>query len=746
MPHGRRSGRVKGPRVYNQDPFVSAGLSDESSSEVAEKVPPKRAKKVKREASISDEEFVAGSDPDIAEAEDDEDFANVDENQDVVELGADQADDDVMDVDETGDTPKKKRPAPSNPPKEKMQTSYGAITLSTDDTHFRGILDSRDHVSKFLSYTLTYGSDDRDLGLAVHMRGRWRWGRDSTFPTRVSLDTVEGESDSIYGPSLGASPEEVEKERTVGWSWYYEQEIGQVFRKRQRLDTKIKKDEVHRHYLPRPKSKKHTVLMGPSNDQREFHLGYHDCVDFGPAWGAREAQKSNGPAKTREGWLINIGQKIQCMAWAPNQDGASQYLAVAAPVTDEQKKSYKTPESDRVSSFLPSPPYPGTIQLWEFKSKEAGAQTNTIDMTFKPQLRLTLCSEWGDLRRMAWCPMGREKRGDVDKGLIDIGLLAGVWGDGKVRVLDIKLQQGSSTPKYGEYLRSSVVALTFYPDSDLPVAKIHSPAFEAVPSSTICTCVTWLSPSDIAVGCGNGFVAIYSILPRTASEPQPYFYYPIHATYILNITSIYPAHPQLLSTISVDGDTRLWSIVDPQSENTSTVRVRLASSHLSFSPVLQSVCSSDENEYGRIMPIRRFFATSNAVKIFSTVSAFAPCSWWHASLLYGGTGGEVLATNPLRKVLHAKETQWQQIWFVHDWAAGPEANDPGASRFHEGFSAETQGTMRNGEPRPMGLSLTTIHEEGTHVTALAWNPNRLCAAWASAALGCGLLRVEDLAM
>lgn len=54
--------------------------------------------------------------------------------------------------------------------------------------------------------------------------------------------------------------------------------------------------------------------------------------------------------------------------------------------------------------------------------------------------------------------------------------------------------------------------------------------------------------------------------------------------------------------------------------------------------------------------------------------------------------------------------------------------------------------MRNGEPRPMGLSLTTIHEEGTHVTALAWNPNRLCAAWASAALGCGLLRVEDLAM
>ncbi|KAJ5644904.1 hypothetical protein N7507_010915 [Penicillium longicatenatum] len=724
MPRGRRSGRVKGPRVYNADPFVSAGISDESGSEVAQTGPPKKVKSLKREASISDEEFVAGSDPDVAHTEDDEGSADETE-QNEVGLGADEADDDVMDVDEIEIVPKKKRPAPSNPPKEKMQTGYGAISLSPTDTHFRGILDSRDHVSKFMSYTLTYGSDDRDLGLTVHMRGRWRWGRDSTFPTRVSLDTIEGESDSPYGPTLGVSPEDMEKERTVGWSWYYDQEIGQRFRQRQQLDTKIKKDEVHRRYLPRAKSKKHTVLMGPSDNQRAFHLEYHASVDFGSVWDARESQKSDGPAKTREGWLINIGGKIQCMAWAPNQDGASQYLAVAALVTDEQKKSYKPPESDRVSSFLPSPPYPGTIQLWEFKSKGAGAQSHTIDMTFGPQPRLTLCSDWGDLRRMAWCPMGRQRRGDVDKGLIDIGLLAGVWGDGKVRVLDVKLQQGSNTLKY---------------------AKIDSPAFEAMPSSTICTCVTWLSPSDIAVGCGNGFVAIYSILPSSTPEPQPYFYHPVHGTYVLNITSIYPTHPQLLSTISVDGETRLWSIVDPQSESTGTVRVRLASSHLSFSPVLQSVCSSDENEYGRIMPIRRFFATANAVKIFSTVSALAPCSWWHPSLLYGGTGGEVLATNPLRKVLHAKETQWQQIWFTHDWASGSGADDPGASRFHEGFSAETQSTTRNGEPRPMGLSLTTIYEEGTHVTALGWNPNRLCAAWASAALGCGLLRVEDLAI
>ncbi|KAJ5760757.1 hypothetical protein N7520_007913 [Penicillium odoratum] len=721
MPPGRRSGRVKGRKtLYTEDPFVSAGIiDDDSDSEKIDKA--SKAKRVKRENSVSDEEFVAGSDPGVANPEEDEGSADEDGE---AESGVDE-DGDIIDVDEIGDVPKKKQPQHSQPPKVNMQAAYGTISLSPDNTHYRGIMDSRDHVSKLMSYTLTYGSDDRDLGLTIHMRGRWRWGRDSTFPTRVSLENTDGESDSPYGPTLGISPDLLEKERTLGWNWYYEHEDGERFRRKQRLDMKITEIDVRRDYLPRPKSKQHTVLMGPIDDQQAFHLGYHDCIDFGPAWGSKKAQKSNELEKIREGWIINIGQKIQCMAWAPNQNGVSQYLAVAAPVTDAQKNGYKTPTSNPISSFVPSPSYPGTIQLWEFRAKEAGTQRNTIDMSFEPQLRLLLCSEWGDLRRMAWCPMGREKRGDADKGLIDIGLLAGVWGDGKVRVLDIKLHQGSSTLKY---------------------AKIMSPAFEAIPTSTVCTCLTWLSPSDIAVGCGNGFVAVYSILPCSTSEPQPYFYHQIHATYVLNITSIYPTNPHLISTISVDGETRLWSILEPQSETTGTVRVRLASSHLSFSPVLQSVCSSDENEYGRIMPIRRFFATATACRILSTVSALAPCSFWHPSLLYGGTGGEVLATNPLRKTLHPKETQWQQIWFTHDWASRSEVDHPGVSRFYEGFSAETQGTLRNGEPRPMGFSLTTIHEEGTHVTALGWNPNRLCAAWGSAALGCGLLRVEDLAV
>lgn len=244
-------------------------------------------------------------------------------------------------------------------------------------------------------------------------------------------------------------------------------------------------------------------------------------------------------------------------------------------------------------------------------------------------------------------------------------------------------------------------------------------------------------------------MAVWSILPSTTPEPQPYFYQPIHTSYVLGVTSAYPTNPHLLSTISMDGETRLWSIIDPQSEMAATPRMRMASSHISYAPMLFSIFSTDENNFGRMMPVRRFFASSTVGGIPSTVSTLAPCSLWHPCIMYGGTGGEVMATNPFRRLLYTKEQQWQLLWFTHEWVQGPETDSPGISRFYDGYQAESQSLAKNltGQRRPaMGLSLATIHDENTHVTALGWNPNRSCAAWASAALGCGLVRVEDLAI
>lgn len=265
------------------------------------------------------------------------------------------------------------------------------------------------------------------------------------------------------------------------------------------------------------------------------------------------------------------------------------------------------------------------------------------------------------------------------------------------------------------------------------------------------TSLAWLSPSDIAVGCANGFVAVWSVAatPSSPSNPLPYFYQPIHSTYILTIVSGYPTHPHLLATTSMDGGTRLWSLIDHNKNTVESNRMRVGSAHLSYSPILQAFVSGDENDFARLLAVRRFFTTSAIARLPSTITALAPCSSWHPSTLYGSASGAVLATNPMKRVLHPKEKQWQQTWFTHEWVRGSEADSPGTSRFFDGYRAESASLLRNmlGDRKLVnGTMIITLYEEETHVTAVAWNPNQACAGWASAAVGCGLIRIEDLAM
>jgi transcription factor C subunit 6 len=266
------------------------------------------------------------------------------------------------------------------------------------------------------------------------------------------LDIQSKANDYEYGPTWGVAPEDMEKERTSGWDWYYDKVIGEKFRKAQRIGPKLKEADARRKYLPKPKKGKHTILMGAADDQKIFHLGHHESLNFGRAWGETKAQKSDRPsAIVREGWMISFEQKIQCLAWAPNQDGLSQYLVVVTQIRPEQKEKHPSHGSEPFSPFRTAPSYPCAVQLWEFTGKQAGPVTRTLDMEHKPLLRLVLCTDWGDIRRMAWCPMAREKRKEDDtNGMKTIGLLAGIWGDGKVRILDVKLGTGKKT-EFGKY-------------------------------------------------------------------------------------------------------------------------------------------------------------------------------------------------------------------------------------------------------------------------------------------------------
>lgn len=754
MPSGRRSGRFKGPRaVYIDDPFKAAGISDDEDSTKQESSRKGNKKRAPTEDSASDNEFVAGSGEEADEGIEEEDEIEDEPEEEVEEefgLEADASDPEEMEVDDIESTPRKERSIPfQHDVSVKKRRADGTVVPSAEETHTRGIIEPRDHLSKGTYYTLTFGSDDRDLMPAVHFRMRWNKGIDAVFPSRYTLEETEKKPEYLYGPTFGVHPDDVMKESTRGWDWYYDQNTGGRFQKRQRIET-IEESMAFQNYLPQPDTRKHGILLGPHNNQQLFELGYHESFDYGKAWqkpGSKAGGSGTEAKRVREGWMLNIGQKANCMSWAPNQNGLTQYLAVAAPITEDQKRQYKSEESEPISSFQPSEPFPSALQIWEFKAKPSDTPTMTLDMESKPRLRQVLCADWGDLRRMVWCNLPRtEQVEDEEEEQAPIGLLATVWGDGYVRVLDIKTSRRSQETEFREYPFREILTS---PANAQDVVKIKSPAFEAKPPSTVCTCVTWLSPSDLAVGCGNGFVAIWNIEPSSASEPTPYFYRPLHATYILNITSAYPVHPQLMITIAMDGETRMWSVLDPTSEMASTGRMRGASPYISYSPICQSVIAGDENEFARVIPIRRFFTTTTIARLSSTISAMAQCSNHHPCALFGSTAGEVVGTNPFRRVVYNKEQIWQQIWFTHEWVPTSKTDTVGTSRFHDGYRAENQklATHKLFETNPVnGMGTSTIYEENTHVTALGWNPNRPCAAWASAVLGCGLVRVEDLAI
>lgn len=271
--------------------------------------------------------------------------------------------------------------------------------------------------------------------------------------------------------------------------------------------------------------------------------------------------------------------------------------------------------------------------------------------------------------------------------------------------------------------------------------------FEAIPPSTVCTAVTWLSPSDIAVGCANGFVAAWNI--ASAAESAPFVYQRIHRTYILDLNSAYPTYPHLLGSTSMDGDVRLVSLLDPEKDVTETGHMRLPPPQIPYFPLLQSFLSTDENDFVRMFTVRRFITTNVVIKCEGPISAMAAGSPWHPSILLGCTDGTVVATNPIRKVAHHKEKQLKLVWFVHEWAPGRKAGEPRVSRFRDGFSADNTNLLRNfsGDPRLVnGVMIKPIFDEGAHITALSWNPNQHCASWVGAGMGCGLVRVEDLAI
>lgn len=322
--------------------------------------------------------------------------------------------------------------------------------------------------------------------------------------------------------------------------------------------------------------------------------------------------------------------------------------------------------------------------------------------------------------------------------------------------------------------------------------KYEGAAFEVKPPNTICTCLTWLSATDLAVGCANGFVAIWDLadaIPRTETltssnaaqpkpipstpspdeMPRPYFYHCLHQSYVLSLVSTFPSNFHFLVSSSMDGYLRLTDVRNPMVDFVFSQRTRSMSPALDYHPHIQSFLAPEDNDFIQALPLRRFFSIVSFAKAPGQVVCIA-AGKVHSCTLTGSADGTVFATNPMRKVSRLKDSQYQQIWFRHEWVPtpklpqtlqsitageeetssdGPNMQRHGVSRITEGYKVESLKIIKTGRGK-IGMKddniHATIYDEETGVTQVAWNPNLHCGGWAAAGMGSGLVRVEDLAL
>ncbi|KAF1836190.1 hypothetical protein BDW02DRAFT_596594 [Decorospora gaudefroyi] len=624
-----------------------------------------------------------------------------------------------------------------------------------------------------------FGPDNEHLKPVLSSRDYWF--PQETFPIRSYAKTKPDDVDcGSLRRSFFESSDAREKENEASRSWYNtigKSAFAQV-QKIRRLDPNEEKACMSTSGL-----KTLNVLLGPTDNPHVYSLAEGSYMSVAEAF----PNSSN-----RRAWLFNLGSRVQDAQWSINEDSSTQYLAVAVeqkPIGGRQPKPMEHPKAP---GFTATEKYPASIQIWAFEATENG----DLDTSTEPRLELVICTDWGAPKQLRWSPVAATDgtHQPDDEQSTHIGFLAGIWSDGRVRLLDV------SAP-----MRGSDIAGPIY------LHYSHA-AFEISFPQTIPSCLQWLSGISLAVGTAAGTVGIWTLTrPGTLAEPEasnhnprPWFYQQLADTYILTMSSGWPSQPQYLSINTADGFARLFDIRSPTADTTASIRGRTLCLTQAWHDHTQSFVMPDDHCMLKHTPIRRYYHNLYSMRLESSITRVAT-SPVHPGVLIGGTNGDVETTNPVGRIVNYKNIPWQQKWFVHEWRGpmdkmlvrpaeeenvemvegGPveqakddftaTAQDGDAAslateankvpqailsqplvRITEGYKAIQPGiaqsatTKRSESSKRLDNSeigrAIRIYEEQSAVTALAWNPNLKFGTWAVAGMGSGLLRVEDVSI
>lgn len=368
----------------------------------------------------------------LQDSKDDDDFPedHLDENEDEESLANDVSDGSAILT-----------------PEEEYEDAHSYASSIPEEPDLRGI--SKGHKRRPRDHTLIQDADVHSRGMPekpvrpdnersrfklfsgpsaediLHIvRSRDQWAADPILPRRENMYHQVSHTD-----------EQRQMEATVGWDWYYDEGGRESFAEKQDVQTLSLEEGIA--YMPQTTPNNHSFLMGPYGRQKVFTLALSQTLDLEEAWNiaSGSSEKNPGSSKRRRlGWMLNVGTRVRCLDWAPNHCGDTQYLALAAAKASNTTQAATPFEAP---AFTPSCPAPSSIQIWAFDSSK-----DSLGPIKPPELRQVLCTEWGEIIQLKWCPVPRASRIEDALGKISIGLLAGVWGDGCARVFDVHLEKG----------------------------------------------------------------------------------------------------------------------------------------------------------------------------------------------------------------------------------------------------------------------------------------------------------------
>jgi transcription factor C subunit 6 len=703
------------------------------------------------EEELDDEEIVATSDSD-------EDDYSEPERQKTPELN-------IIEInsDPTPDTPDGKRKRGIGPRiklgnnkiKVPIHITRGGGTaakaVASTPLRTRGVAEFTKSGGQAVRLKDLFGPEDHHLTPVLKTRDFWARPPilQETLPVKDYRDGKSSMRRSFF-----ESKEAREQEISTTRVWYADKGR-EAFAKGQ-ITTSLTAEEATV-YLANDGQESLNVLCGPVDDPQVYTLKKLSYLNV-----AEPFKQKQG----RRGWMFNLGSRIQDAQWAAMENSNTQYLAVAVEQKPASKPQPKPMENLKAPAFSATKPFPASIQIWAFDADERGE----FDTTKQPRLQLVICTDWGTPKQFRWCPIDTNVGADgaEEQDYSHIGLLAGIWSDGRVRILDISCPRSAINSSETLYLHVTHAAF----DVSLP--------------QTVPTCLRWLSGTTLAVATAIGTLAIWTLSrPDTFSTPQinknasrPWLYQHIADTYILTLSSGYPSQPHLISITTGDGFGRLYDIRTPNADTTASIRGRTLCVTQDWHEQTQSFIAPDEYYMLRHNPIRRYYHNLYTMRAESIITRCA-ASPVHPGILIGGADGRVEASNPVGRICNYKIIPWQQTWFKHDWrgpvsklvrtkpgeeededvemseggpvgeAAPPQSFlDQPLARITEGYKALQPGiqhsVMSKKVANPEVGKGITIYEEPSAVTALAWNPNLKFGDWAVAGMGDGLLRVEDI--